>query len=72
MRGRIFFTPFVYEDVGKLIEQSDPAYFLFSSDYPHIEGGRDPLGRFERVLSGFDESTKARFYSQNFDQMLGN
>jgi hypothetical protein len=39
---------------------------MFSSDYPHAEGGRDPIGRFERCLAGVDEGVKARFYSENF------
>ena len=40
------FTPYVYEDVGDLIRQSDSRLYMFSSDYPHTEGGRQPLGRF--------------------------
>ena len=71
LRGRVFFTPYVFEDVGKLIDQSDAAYYLFSSDYPHIEGGRDPLGRFERSLTHLDEATKECFYSENFLRMMG-
>jgi uncharacterized protein len=64
------FTPFVYENVGELIRQSDPRLYLFSSDYPHTEGGRQPLGRFEASLEGYDEATKDRFYSQNFAKVF--
>nr|QQZ48872.1 amidohydrolase family protein [Phenylobacterium glaciei] len=42
--------PFVFEDVGVLIDQSSPELYLFSSDYPHVEGGRDPIKRFEGFL----------------------
>jgi hypothetical protein len=38
---------------------------MFSSDYPHAEGGRDPIGRFERALSGTDEKTHRLFFSEN-------
>ena len=63
---QLAFTPFCYEDVGELIRQSDPRLYLFSSDYPHTEGGRAPLGRFEASLANCDEAAKARFYSENF------
>ena len=62
------FTPFVYEDVGKFINNSNPDLYLFSSDYPHIEGGKDPIGRFEKSLDEIDasEAVKTQFYSENF------
>jgi predicted TIM-barrel fold metal-dependent hydrolase len=60
------FTPFPTEDVGQMIDQSSPELYLFSSDYPHIEGGRDPIGRFERSLASHDETIKDRFYAENF------
>ena len=50
--AQLRFTPYPFEDVGWLFAQSDPALYLFSSDYPHAEGGRDPLGRFDRSLAG--------------------
>lgn len=62
----VAFTPYVYEDVGELIRQSDSRLYLFSSDYPHAEGGRQPLERFTKSLEGCDERTKANFYSDNF------
>ena len=49
--AQLRFTPYPFEDVGALAAESDPALYLFSSDYPHAEGGRDPLGRFERSLA---------------------
>jgi uncharacterized protein len=64
------FTPFVYENVGELIRQSDARLYLFSSDYPHTEGGRQPLGRFEASLAGCDEAVKERFYSGNFAKLF--
>ena len=60
------FTPFPHEDVAGLVAQSNDELFLFSSDYPHVEGGRDPIGRFEASLSNVPEATKSRFFSENF------
>ncbi len=60
------FTPFPLEDLGMMLQQSSPDLYLFSSDYPHIEGGRDPIGKFERHLEGQAEAVKAKFYTENF------
>ena len=60
------FTPFVFEAVGDLIDQSSPELYLFSSDYPHIEGGRDPIARFETALGDRDEAVRDAFYTENF------
>ena len=54
------------EDVANMIHQSNPELYLFSSDYPHIEGGKDPIGRFERSLEAEREEVKVRFCSENF------
>jgi predicted TIM-barrel fold metal-dependent hydrolase len=69
--AQLAFTPFVYEDVGDLIAQSNDELYLFSSDYPHFEGGRNPLGRFGKSLDGYPEQTLERFYSQNFARLFG-
>ena len=68
---QIRFTPYVFEDVGALIAASDPRLYMFSSDYPHPEGGRDPLGRFSRSLRGHATATLDRFYTRNFADLLG-
>jgi predicted TIM-barrel fold metal-dependent hydrolase len=66
----VAFTPYVYEDVGDLIRQSDSRLYLFSSDYPHAEGGRQPLERFTKSLEGFDERAKDNFYADNFARVF--
>ena len=60
------FTPMPHENVANMIDQSSPELYLFSSDYPHIEGTRDPIGRFEKTIGDYDEAVKTRFYSENF------
>ena len=60
------FTPFHHEDVSMLMDASHLELYLFSSDYPHVEGTSDPIGRFERFLEDRDEDTKNLFYSENF------
>jgi predicted TIM-barrel fold metal-dependent hydrolase len=60
------FTPFVFEEVGAVIDQSNPDLYLFSSDYPHIEGGRNPIGRFEGALGERSPAVRDKFYAENF------
>lgn len=68
---QLWFTPFPTEPVGWMIEQCGTDLFLFSSDYPHPEGGRDPLAKFEASLEGVSEADKERFYSGNYLDMMG-
>ena len=64
-------TPYPHEDAGWVIEQTGPEVCLFSSDYPHVEGGRNPLKRFEASLAGVDERARDRFYRDNFVDLMG-
>jgi uncharacterized protein len=57
--------------VGVLIRESHPSLYLFSSDYPHAEGGRHPLGRFERVLADAPDATQHAFFAGNAAHWLG-
>ena len=66
IKDQLRFTPYPFEDVGQLIRESSAELYLFSSDYPHAEGGRDPIGRFEKTMGDLDEDLKTRFYSENF------
>ena len=66
MTDQLAFTPFVFEEVGRFIDQSNPDLYLFSSDYPHIEGGRDPIGRFEAALGDRTDAIRQKFYADNF------
>jgi predicted TIM-barrel fold metal-dependent hydrolase len=70
IRRQVRFTPFPREPVGWMIEQAGPELFLFSTDYPHPEGTRDPIGRFEETMVGLSESAREQFYSRNFANMM--
>ena len=66
LKQQMAFTPYVFENVKNLMNQSGPELYLFSSDYPHVEGGKDPIGRFETSLGGLDEEIRDLFYTENF------
>ena len=46
---------------------------MFSSDYPHVEGGRKPLEHFAASMAaaGTDHEAQERFYSANFLDLMG-
>ncbi len=71
VRRQVRFTPYPTEDVGWIIEQSGPELLLFSSDFPHVEGGRKPLERFEASLGDASEDVRRRFYCDNFLDLMG-
>ena len=60
------FTPYPFEDVAQLVSESSPELYLFSSDYPHAEGGRDPLGRFSKTTERLTDIEKDQFFATNF------
>jgi predicted TIM-barrel fold metal-dependent hydrolase len=66
LREHVKFTPFPGEDIGRMIRDAGEDLFLFSSDYPHIEGGRNPIGRFETSLGERGEMVRDKFYAENF------
>ena len=70
IRRAVRFTPFATEDAGTIIREGGPELFLFSSDFPHPEGTKNPIERFEASFAGFDEETKDRFYRRNFEDMF--
>jgi predicted TIM-barrel fold metal-dependent hydrolase len=71
VRDHLRFTPFPGEDVGWMIEQAGSELFMFSSDFPHPEGSRDPLGKFAQTLTTTPEADQHRFYFQNMADLLG-
>ena len=44
-------TPYPHEDAGWIIANTGDEVCLFSSDYPHVEGGRNPIKRFEASMA---------------------
>jgi predicted TIM-barrel fold metal-dependent hydrolase len=68
---QVRFTPYPTEDVGWIVEQAGADLVMFSSDYPHVEGGRKPLERFEASLGHADENVRRQFYVDNFLFLMG-
>ncbi len=71
VRRQIRITPYPTEPTGWIIEQTGPEVCLFSSDWPHVEGGRNPMKRFEDSLAGIPDDARRRFYCDNFVDLMG-
>lgn len=71
IRQHVKFTPFPFEDTRWLIEQGGPELFMFSTDYPHPEGGRHPFENFGDAVSVFEQDVQDRFFWGNGAELLG-
>ncbi len=66
IRAQLRFTPYPFEDVAAIVGESYPELYMFSSDYPHAEGGRDPLGRFTKSTEALAGRDQELFFHRNF------
>ena len=71
VRRQVRATPYPAEDVGWIVANAGDEVCLFSSDYPHVEGGRNPIKRFEESMGALSEPQKQRFYVDNFVDLMG-
>lgn len=71
LKRQFYATPYPHENVGWIIRNVGDDICLFSSDYPHVEGGRNPMKRFNESLEGISDHAKKRFFCDNFIEMMG-
>jgi uncharacterized protein len=71
VRRQLRVTPYPHEDAGWIVRNAGPEVALFSSDYPHVEGGRNPLKRFDETLSGCSPAELNGFFADNFIDLMG-
>lgn len=71
VQRQIRVTPYPTEDVGWITNQVGPDICMFSTDFPHVEGGRRPYERFERSLGDAGEDVRDCFYARNFVDLMG-
>ncbi len=71
VRRQIRVTPYPTEDAGWIMREAGSETLLFSSDFPHVEGGRNPIKRFEASLAACSEADRDRFYAGNMRDLMG-
>ena len=69
VRRQVRVTPYPTEPTGWIIEQAGPEIAMFSSDFPHVEGGRNPLKRFDAEVAHLPADVQDRFFRRNFEDM---
>ena len=71
MRRQLRVTPYPHEDAGWIVANAGDEVCLFSSDYPHVEGGRASAEALRRVAGGLLADASRRFYADNFIDLMG-
>jgi predicted TIM-barrel fold metal-dependent hydrolase len=66
IRRNIRVTPFDFEPVGTYLDHYGlDTVYCFASDYPHIEGGSDPMGKFAAQLDRHGPAAFEKFFVTN-------
>jgi len=63
-------TPFHYEDVRWLIDQTSRDLYMFSTDYPHDEGADQPLEWFLLHFDAQSDGELGQFLCANFESLM--
>jgi predicted TIM-barrel fold metal-dependent hydrolase len=68
---QVRFTPFIWEKTARQIERYGmPEIYAFSTDFPHVEGGTDPIGRMGGDISVLGPSAVEAFFVKNAELIL--
>ena len=66
VRRNVRVTPFWAEPVDVLVERYGLAEtYVFNTDYPHVEGGRDPFGSFLEMTQRVSSTYPGAFFLDN-------
>jgi len=75
VRRQVRATPFHMEDAGWILRHGKVGtdVLMFNTDYPHMEGGTDPFGDFEKSLAAVSPTSEEldKFYGKNFEDLMG-
>jgi uncharacterized protein len=71
VKRQVRVTPYPHEDAGWIVSNSGEEVCMFSSDFPHVEGGRNPVKRFDESLASLPARAIERFYCDNFVDLMG-
>jgi predicted TIM-barrel fold metal-dependent hydrolase len=66
IRRNVRVTPFDFEPIGTYLDNYGlDTVYCFASDYPHIEGGSDPMGKFTAQLDRHGPAMFEKFFVTN-------
>jgi len=71
IRRQVRVTASYGEPVGRYIERDELTdVYMFATDYPHVEGGTDPIGTFHRSVESLDVDIVERTFVTNAELLL--
>ena len=70
VRRQVRVTPYPTEPTGWIIDNCGADICMFSSDYPHVEGGRNPLKRFDAEVGHLPADVQDLFFRGNFETLF--
>jgi len=71
LRRNVRVTPFVVEDVGLMVERYGlEETYAFSTDFPHPEGGQDPLQRLTTSIGRHGSEVLEQFLVTNSELLM--
>lgn len=71
VRRQVRVTPFNFEPVGDMMERGGlQEVYAFSTDYPHIEGGVDPMHSFHASVAPLGDGAVERFFVTNASDLF--
>jgi hypothetical protein len=66
MRRNVRVGPFWHENIAQAIDRYGmPEIYTFSTDYPHLEGSKDPIGRFRKKIAPLGQAYEQQFFVDN-------
>jgi uncharacterized protein len=72
IRRQVRVTPFERNQVGAWLDRDGlQEVYAFASDFPHAEGGRNPVARLSKALAGRGGDVLERFFVTNASPILG-
>jgi predicted TIM-barrel fold metal-dependent hydrolase len=73
VRRNVRVACFDFEPVGAYIDRYGlEEVYCYASDYPHVEGGTDPIGNFEKSLTSQSDAVREKFYVENSKLLMPN
>lgn len=71
MKRNVRISPFFHENVELQLERYGlEEIYCYSTDFPHLEGSKDPIGKFREVLQKRSEAYQEDFFINNAKWMM--
>ncbi|MEA3178290.1 MAG: hypothetical protein QOI59_1813 [Gammaproteobacteria bacterium] len=66
LRRNVRVGPFWHENIAQAIDRYGmPEIYTFSTDYPHLEGSKDPIARFRKKIAPLGQAYEQKFFVDN-------